>query len=253
MKSKVNIGLNRKVYASLCIVALLFSQKSLANESYEIPQDELAQESVYPVFEKPISVKSRNVNTEKRIDLGVFYGMALTEPIHNVSKLGVNLNYHLSEDYSLGLLYAKNSTGFTNYAKNLEDTYDLDFERSPYPTDTLMLDWNIKAYYGKMSLTKETVMNTTLYGSLAGGVVKYVHKTYPALALGLGTRFYFTNRLSLKADLRLYMHQAPIPFYGRKDGSNVSLKKEDQAPSYSDFKERITYTTNLDLGLNWLF
>lgn len=235
-------------------LVLLFAIPSLfAAESYEIPQDELAQESVYPIFERPISVKSRNVVTEKRFDLGVFNGMALTEPIHNVSKLGLNVNYHFSEDYSLGVLYAKNSTGFTNYAKSLEETYNLDFDRSPYPTDTIMADWNIKAYYGKMSLTKNSVMNTTLYGSLAGGVVKYIHKTYPAVAVGLGTRFYFTNRLSLKADLRLYMHNAPIPFYGRKEGSTTSLKKEDQAPSYSDFKERVTYTTNLDLGLNWLF
>lgn len=253
MKSKRSLKHILNLSAKFLAISFAISQVAKANESYEIPKDELAQESVYPVFDKPYSVKSRNVVTEKKIDLGVFYGMALTEPIHNVSKLGLNVNYHMSEDYSLGLLYAKNSTGFTSYAKNLEDTYDLDFKRSPYPTDTLMLDWNIKAYYGKMSLTKETVMNTTLYGSLAGGIVKYIHKSYPAIAAGLGTRFYFTNQFSLKADLRLYAHSAPIPFYGQKPGSSKSLKIADQAPDYSDFRERLTYTTNLDIGLNWLF
>lgn len=237
-------------------VLVLVSQWAIAADPIDVPVEELAQESVYPVFDKPTSVKSRNVVTEGKVDFGVFYGLALTEPIYSVNKFGLNINYHLSEDNSLGILYSKNSTGLSTYAKALEEQYSLDFTRAPYPTDTLMLDWNIKAFYGKMSFTKQGVINTTLYGSLASGMVKYIHKSYPAIAVGLGTRFYFTNSFSLKADLRLYAHQAPIPFMTDTDPSsntNASLKKGDRVPEYSAFDERITYTTNLDVGFNFLF
>lgn len=232
------------------LLSIAFASPCLAEDPIEVPNDELAQESVYPVFDRPTSVKSRNVVTDGRLDFGVFWGIALTEPIYSVNKLGLNINYHMSENYSLGILFTKNNTGLSTYADQLYDKYKLDFKRSPYPEMSALLDWNIKFYYGKMSITKQTVLNTTLYGSLAGGMVKYVHKSYPAVAGGLGTRFYFTDSFSLKADLRLYIHQAPIPFLAERLRVQSPV---DPVPDYSEFNERITFTTNLDLGLNWLF
>lgn len=231
-------------------VVLFLALPTWADDAIEVPTDELAQESVYPIFDRPTSVKNRNVVTEGHFDLGIFWGIALTEPIYNVNKLGLNINYHVSENYSLGVLFTKNNTGLSTYADQLYDKYKLDFNRSPRPDMSLMLDWNIKFYYGKMSLTKQTVLNTTLYGSLAGGMIKYVHKSYPGVAAGLGTRFYFTNNFSLKADLRLYIHQAPIPFLAERLRVQNPV---DPVPEYSEFNERLTYTTNLDIGLNWLF
>lgn len=233
--------------------ALLLNKTAFADEVVNLPQDELATESVYPIFDKPTSVKNRNVITKGRIDADIFYGLALTEPIANVSKLGLAAYYNFDEDYALGLLYAKNSTGLSSYANQLHSQFGLDFNRAPKPDSTIMLDWNIKAFYGKMSLTKSTVFNLSLFGTLAAGMVKYENKSYPALALGLGQKFYFTNQFALRLDLRLYAHQAPIPFLdgALHDGSGGHTS--DPVPSASQFKERMTYTTNLDVGLAYLF
>jgi len=247
----------KKTYGVLLTAILsvtVYSSKASALDPLDVPSDELAQESVYPVFDQPTSVKTRNIVTEGRFDFGAFWGIALTEPIYSVNKLGLNLNYHINEDHSLGLLFTKNSTGLSSYAKQLYDKYSLDFSRSPYPDWSLFIDWNPKFFYGKMSLTKQTVLNTTLYGSLAGGMVKYVHKSYPALAAGVGTRFYFTKNMSLKADLRLLAHNAPIPFLAdRLKVVTPTNPTADPVPAYGDFNERLTYTTNLEIGLNWLF
>ncbi len=226
---------------------LLFTSLAHAADPVDVPLDELAQESVYPVFDHPQSVKNRNVATKGRIDVGIFGGYALTEPIYDTTKFGVAANYHFSELHSLGLLFSQNSAGLSKDAEGLKTDQRLDFDRAPKPTNTTMLDYNFKPYYGKLSLSKLAVINTTIYGSAAAGMVAYEHKSYPAIALGLGERFYFNKSLSLKADLRLFVHQAPIPFL------RGHIKDTDPVPTVDQFHERITYTTNLEVGLNYLF
>ncbi|AZZ37677.1 outer membrane beta-barrel domain-containing protein [Bdellovibrio sp. qaytius] len=229
------------------IFVLLFASLAHAADSVEVPLDELAQESVYPVFDHPQSVKNRNVATQGRIDVGIFGGYALTEPIYDTTKFGIAANYHFSELHSLGVLYSQNSSGLSKDAEALKESHNLDFNRAPKPTNTILLDYNFKPYYGKLSLSKLAVINTTIYASGSAGMVAYENKSYPAVAVGLGERFYFNRSLSLKTDLRLFMHQAPIPF---KKGSMLI---SNPTPAPDSFKERLTYTTNLEVGLNYLF
>ena len=231
------------------ILSFGFISQGLAQSDIDVPIDELAQETVYPVFDHLASVKNRNVATEDRFDLGLFGGYALTEPIYSTAKFGVALNYHINELQSLGALFSQNTTGLSRDGDALKDLQPvgLEFDRAPKPKNTILLDYNYKPYYGKLSVTKHSVINTTIYGSAAAGLIVYEHKSYPAVALGLGERFYFTSALSLKIDLRLFIHQAPIPF--KRD----ALKLTDPQPAPDSFDERISYTTNLEVGLNYLF
>ena len=228
---------------------LILSGSAFASEVVELPKEELAQESVLPVFDNPTSVKNRAVVTQGHVEFGGYYGTALTEPIANVSKLGATLYYHTSEDHAFGVTYSKNFAGQSSYANQLNSKYNLDFSRSPAPDYTLMADYNIKMFYGKMSLSKSLVLNLVLFGTASLGTVKYVHKSYPAAALGVGEKFYLNSQWALRFDLRLYGHQAPIPFLSGDPGILASNSK----PSYFDFKERMTYTTNMDFGVSYLF
>jgi outer membrane beta-barrel protein len=216
-------------------------------EVIELPQEELAKESVLPVFDRPTVVRNRNVVTAGRVDANLSYGLALSEPIYNVNRFSLSLYYNTSENNAFGILFAQNSSGLSIYAKQLDDQFNLDFGRAPQPQQTIMGDWNWKLFYGKMSVTKNTAVNLGLYTTAAGGMVKYQHKSYPAIAAGLGQKFYFSNRFALRFDFRLYAHQAPIPFL------EGGVKKSDPVPEFSAFQERLTYTTILDAGLTWLF
>jgi outer membrane beta-barrel protein len=232
------------------LAALLLHKTAFADEVIELPQEELAHESVLPIFDKSVSVKNRNVVTEKKIDANLYYGMALTEPIANVSKIGLSGYYNWTEDHAFGLLYEKNFSGTSTYANQLKNQFSLDFSRAPMPDSTLMFDYNIKAFYGKLSLSKSVVLNTILFASASLGAVSYkldVTKTYPALALGVGQKFYFNKNWALRFDLRLYGNNAPVPFL------NNALRPGDTVPTYSQFKERFTLTTNLDAGVSYLF
>lgn len=250
---KLEVYMFQKWIFELTVIILMVTGLS-AHAQVDVPEDELARESVYPVFDRPTSVRNRNIQDSETFDVGMFGGLALTEPIQETTKLGLTLNYHFNETHMLGILYAMNSHGLSRDAKGLRDSFYLDYGRAPYPEYTLMADYNYKLFYGKMSITKQGVLNTSIYGSASLGMVKYVHKTYPAIALGIGERFYFGKHFSLKIDLRLYAHQAPIPF--KSDAlqvPNPSKPAGDPVPSYDSFDERLTYTTNLDIGLNYLF
>ncbi len=241
------------------VLTLLLNATVFADSDVAVPKDELATETVYPIFDQAKSVRNRNVQTTGRIDVGLFGGLALTEPIANTTKFGIAANYHFNEYHSLGLFYVSNSSGLSKDAEGLKNDFGLDFSRAPQPKSMIMFDYNYKPYYGKMSFTKNGVINTTIYGSTALGVIQYQHKTYPALAVGVGERFYFNKSFSLKTDLRLFVHQAPIPFKSNVlcDGSKVSCGSNgaagDPIPTYDSFSERITYTTNLEIGVNYLF
>jgi hypothetical protein len=109
----------------------LWTSESWCAEALNLPEEELAKESVTPVFDRMVSLKNRNVALEGRIDIGGYYGWALTEPIANVSKLGLNLYYHTDEEHAWGLFLNKNFTGLSGYAKQLNSQFTLDFERAP--------------------------------------------------------------------------------------------------------------------------
>ena len=245
----------KNAFIALVVIvsALLLHKTAFAADVVDVPTEELAKESVLPIFDKSVSVKNRNVVTAQRWDGNLFYGYAMTEPIANVSKFGLSLYYNFNEDHALGFMYAKNFSGLSSYANQLHSQYGLDFGRAPQPQNTYMLDYNLKVFYGKMSLSKSLVLNTLMYGSGALGAVQYQNKTYPAVALGIGEKFFFNKAWALRFDLRLYANQAPIPFLANALHDGSGGHSADPVPTYADFQERMTYTTNLDVGLSYLF
>lgn len=238
-----------KAFAIL-VLASLMQKVAFASDVVELPPEELAQESVLPIFDQPTSVKNRNVVTAKKFDVDLFYGYAMTEPIANVSKVGLGVYYNFNEDHALGIFFANNLAGLSDYAQQIERTpaTHLDLSKAPMPKNTIMVDYNLKAFYGKMSISKSIVFNTILYGSSSLGVVQYEHKTYPAGALGLGQKFYFNKDWAFRFDLRLYAHQGPVPFL-----AGSKMQEGTPKPSPSEFSERVLFTTNLDIGLSYLF
>lgn len=230
----------------LVVTVVIFSLEANATEM-EVPKDELAQESVLPIFDNTVSIKNRNVKDSETFDVGLFAGMSITEPIASTIKYGVSFNYHLSTTHALGFLLSMNSTGLSKDAEGLKSDFGLDFTRAPYPQYSLLGDYNYKLYYGKLSVTKKGVINTSIYTSGAVGIIKYVHKAYPTIAIGVGERFYFTNNFAFKVDLRFFINKAPIPF------KTNALKITDPVPTYDSFAERITYATSLEFGLNYVF
>lgn len=65
-------------------------------EVIQFPTEELATESVMPVFDQPAVVRNRVVELAKRFEVGILMGYALTEPFYNPLQLGATFTYHIN-------------------------------------------------------------------------------------------------------------------------------------------------------------
>lgn len=233
----------------LLLVALVTFeiQNAYGAQQIELPQEELAKETVLPVFDRVEMVRARRVKTAGKWELGGNLSWMMSEPIFNTTRMGVSAYKHFDEETAWGAQFFSYSADLSDYAKQLKKQYTLNYDRAPRPEFGIFADYNKKLFYGKMSITKDTTINTHILGLLSAGMTKYENQMYPGVTAGVGYKFYFTPKLSLRTDLRLFIHQAPIPF--KKD----ALKDTDLVPDKGSFKERIHYTNLLDLSLNWLF
>lgn len=231
---------------SLIIFALFLLIAPLSWAQVEVPEEELAKESVLPRFERGEAVKNRAIVTEGKFEFGAYGGWNFTEAIYNQAKVGFNLGYHASETHGFVLNFSYWMPGRNSqYTDLLRQQSNLDFGRTPDLQFAIWGNWELKAYYGKISWTKRGVMNLHLYPILGVGIAKYVHKPYPGLNFGFGQKFYFSKAFALRMDFKLQYQQGPNPFLG-----NGHLVATNPIPDPGLFGDKWTLGTILDVGVS---
>lgn len=208
------------------IVLILLSTQVVRAETIEFPEEELATESVLPVFDRKMVVRERAVKTEGRFEIGVGTGLNLAEPLYGQAVFNFGLGYHFSE------LHGVNFTGFflndelSKAGKDLKvgKGIPVEFDASLAPTVDSMyfLNYQLTAYYGKMSITKQTTMHLSLYGLAGGGIVQWSDTTEMALDLGIGQKLYFTPNLAFQLDLMMAVYQGPDPTSPKFDAGQLN-------------------------------
>lgn len=233
-----------------CLFGGLFSGGAVWAEELEVPEEELARETVLPRFERGEAVKSRNIITNKKFELGGYLGWNFTEPIYSQGKFGFMGGYHFDEQNVLMINFAKWMSGRnTQYTDGLRRPgIGLDFNKVPNLEWSLWTNYELQAYYGKISLTKQGILNLHLYPILGVGVTKYVHKMYPGFNFGLGQKFYFSKSFAVRVDFKLQYQQGVNPFIG---GGRLPLSGPSSIPP-NEFSEKFSLGTILDLGVSFL-
>lgn len=241
----------------LLAMILLFSIAKAETEEVRFSDEELAKESVLPKFDQVIATKNRNVTFSSKWETGLFGGMNLTEAIFSSYSYGLNLSYHLNEDHAITVKYNKMMSGLSSYANQIYNIYPynpVDFNRAPAPSQYLLAMHEYKMFYGKMSFTKEGVANLSLYSLLGLGMISFPSKSYPALSVGLGQKFYFSPKWNLRFDLHVLGFNGPSPYVQDKLKTyNPGTTTPQPAPTASDFSEKFQYATHLDVGVGYLF
>ncbi len=245
------------------LVSLSFSWQALA-VTIEFPEEELARESVLPVFENALAVKSRMVPTEGRVELGLAAGFAMNEPFFNTTRFGGHLAYHLTETHGILLSGQIYSDGLGDNGKALAGT-DLNngagetfirMDFAPQPAYHFFANYQITPYYGKISVFKDFVMNLSLYGLLGLGVVDVGGETTPALNVGIGQKFYFSKNWGIRADLGLMAYEG-VNFFVSSNGGpsplqDTSATAADDVTSdvaVSAFDRQMNYDMHFSIAL----
>ncbi len=221
-------------------------------ETIEFPEDELAVESVLPVFDHPVSVKNKSVLISKRWEIGPTFGMAMLEPFFNPMNYGGMVSYHLNEESAinvLGLVYAQgisaNAQGLNPIPKKTQVT-NANLQNAPAPQYLLLGNYQYTPFYGKISITKDYVMNLSAFGFVGGGFFAVGDSVNPALNFGVGEKLYFSPNWSFRVDFRVVAYQGP-------DILSVDLSQSTTVQSASKFGQKLQFPSLLSASLVYLF
>jgi outer membrane beta-barrel protein len=218
------------------LVAFLVLQVSLQAISVsafaakiQFPTEELASESVLPKFDNPIPVRNRNVETAGHLEVAGFYGWTLNDAFADSTSLGGIFTYHFNEFHALQIYAAKLSGKANEYPQQIFDQTSgaADIRgKTAVPKAAYILAYQVTPFYGKLSFTKQGVINMSIYGTLGAGSYQLQDGNTTGLSTGIGAKFYFTNRFNLRADYRFFFYSArdPIdPAYGKRAQLNSIL------------------------------
>ncbi|HVK60070.1 MAG TPA: outer membrane beta-barrel domain-containing protein [Bdellovibrionales bacterium] len=220
-----------------------------ATDVIQFPEEELAAESVLPVFDDPASVKNRNIVTENRIELGLFGSYSMTEPFFNPMSYGISASYHLTEIHGINLIGLFYSGGLSNYGEqlnNIPNSEPMRLEYAPQPKYLILPSYQYTGYYGKLSFSKDYVMNMHMFGLLGVGMMGIGDASKPVFAAGLGEKFYFSKSFALRVDLRMLFYRGP-------DVVSQKLTSATEVQSASRFDEKWQFGTLLQFGASYLF
>jgi len=247
------------LFGLLLVIAILVSPRpafaATQKQVIEFPEEELANESVLPVFDHPEAVKNRLVPTAKRLELGAFGSFSLTEAFFNPLAIGANVTYHLTEASAINLMGQTYMSGISNYGKQLNPipgpngqpgTTNLNIQYAPAPKYLLLANYQHTAFYGKISLTKDYVMNLSLYGLVGLGAMGVGDMTAPVLSVGLGQKFYFGSSFAFRFDLREIAYNGPDVLSG------PDLNSRTSEASASEFNKKLQFGTLLSAGIVYL-
>lgn len=240
-----------RIIKALIVIALLIP--TVANAAkIRLPEEELAKESVLPVFDRAPVVMDRSVDLDGRINLGVSFGSALNEAFNSGTNYGGFLGYNFTDSHGLRFSYQMVPRNLTSYVKEQLDRppFNLNLKNAPYLKSLMILDYQWISHYGKISLTKSFVMNLTTFLTLGVGFLELGDKSFPGLSLGLGQMYFFTKHIAFTFDLRIIPHKGPNVL---ADKVPHTLENSTQPVSSSAFKESLFYPIFLNGGLMILF
>ena len=239
----------KKIVASVLFCSVPTANIAIA-DTIEFPEEELATETVLPVFENQRGVVNRAVVTEGRIEVGAGAGLALNEPFYNPINVHLQGTYHFSELHALNLFGFFFMSGLSQYGEQLRTADNLgnpfDAGEAPAPQSLLLANYQIQAFYGKISLTKKSVMNLALVGLVGAGMMGYDSGgSVPAVNAGFAQKFYFSDSFAFRFDFRLVAFQGPDP-------TSQDLTPGGSAPDPGDFDDQLYFNTYLTAGLVFL-
>lgn len=242
---------------SFVLVSFL-TQAAHAEVKISFPDEELATESVLPVFEDRVAVKNRKVNHKGKFEINLMGGLVTSEPIYDPITYGLSLTYHFNNTKAIHIMAASFSDGLSGSGKSLRNGeviggsgaatgIEFDATRAPHKEFLLAAHYQYTAYYGKISLTRDNIMNMTLSGLIGGGFYAMDGLTAPTVNLGVSQRLYFTSRVALRFDLLFSIFNGPdITSGGVLDRSNLP------GPDAGAFEKSIQFDSNLYFGLSLL-
>ena len=146
----------------------------------------------------------------------------------------------------------------------------VDVNMAPRPAFAAFLSYRFSPFYGKISLTKRTILNLAIYGFLGGGIVGFELnnqlKFYGGSNLGIGQRFYLGSHFSIDMGIDFLIYYGPgavskevswVEFERGEDDKEDQIAKWTQAKpartTWDQFKKELIYRLLARVGISIIF
>lgn len=181
-------------FVALCIAGSgsLFAQSD----------DEYGDELILPNDEQAVNVvQKKKYLKKKKLELAPRVGMIVNDNYLRVMPIGASAGFYFTEYVALELEGYMVQTQVTSFTKMLQN----DFKVKPQYNEQKFygvgsLNWT--PLYGKMSFLAGTIIPYDMFLTLGGGMVSSATGSYPLGAFGLGQRFFITDWLVFRFDLK---------------------------------------------------
>ncbi len=243
---------SRQIFARVSAIFFLVSAVALQARAdrVQFPDEELATESVLPVFDQAQAVRNRLVQLSGRFELGVGGSYDLIEPFFNPYGFNLNATYNFTEEHGINVFYNYYMGGNTSYVGQLNNipntSSKFNLQNAPAPAYQFLINYQYTAFYGKLSLAKDMVMNLSLFGFAGAGGSQIGDSLNPTLDVGLGQKFYFNANHAFRFDLRFNFYQGP-------DVVSSTIPATGGTVSAGNFSKRLYIGSLLSVSYVYLF
>jgi|SRR5690554_2268598 len=152
------------------------------------------------------SIKEEKLDREN-FEIGVWAGILSIEDFGSSSVTGINLAYHVSEDFFLRASYAVSEANHTSYELLSGAVELLSDEERDYTYYDLSLGYKI--FPGQVFIGRNLAFNTHFYLLVGGGNTEFAGNRYSTWSLGAGYKFYASDWFALELGLRdhIFTHE----------------------------------------------
>lgn len=247
------------------IFILCLSWESAGAESLDVPVYELSDEAAIPDLDTSQVVLNRRIVHKKKFEFSIYSGVVLSEAIYLPYNFGLKLGYYFDNTHAIQFYGSYFMQGLGGTGEKLETgqitniggtgVQNIFVSRAPSKEYELGVNYQLTAYYGKLSISKNSVVNLSLFGLMGANAFMIGGEIAPGLNIGFGQSLYLTKKLSLRLDLigQIYSgfditSTADKPGRAGKDLSKVTNTK----PVTSDFDRSLLIDTNVHFSLSLL-
>ncbi|MCC6138356.1 MAG: outer membrane beta-barrel domain-containing protein, partial [Bdellovibrionaceae bacterium] len=163
---------------------------------------------------------------------------------------GIHAGYHISEFSSFALNGFMRQEDISDDARqadqDLASTQPINFSVVPIPKYLVTLDYQMTPYYGKISMTKDYVMNLALYVYGGVGVTDLGGQMTWIADLGVGQNLFFTKNFGLRLDMKFLLYE------GLDVTSNPATSTATAPVDAGSFDKQFNVSPSVMLGVIFL-
>lgn len=244
------------------ILFILFFNKTFSYaQEISFDLNFLPKETVLPLVQDKVFTKNKNILLDKKLSLTLGAGFLLTEALFNSGSLSSSLHYNFTEEHALSFNFIYKISGLSDSGKNLDaHSKPLSLGWAPYVQAFYYTLYKYTAYYGKISLSHDWIMNLTSSFNFGGGIVQYNDANFPLTVISADQSFYFNSHWAINFDLGLLIYKGvnlfcedPTDCKKNNRIAGIDGEKTEKRILSKDLRKVWYGHTYLKVGLVYLF